>query len=308
MYQDNITPTIMTDLQTIIPRLWNVEWSRNDVPCNNPCSLMRKDMETLHRTKYMVGAKADGVRAFMLFSFTEDPEMDYVALVDRKGRGGVFDVRAPTEFYSGTLLDGEMVTKDGHMTYYVFDIISLSGYTMVKKPHVIRRGEMKRAVSQLVDMNKHLKHLTIVEKKWFPVGSVNFNDISRSIHPSPCDGLVFVPEHGRKLAPGRQVDHFKWKRAEDHTVDFFIQNNQLFVGDMGHKIPAQRLNINEFKNGTNLTVEDCSIIECKMTKKDGAWTAHMMRARPDKHTPNDHRVVTQTLQNVEESISLDELF
>jgi hypothetical protein len=270
---------------------------------------MRKDMEPLHRGNYMVGAKADGVRAFMLFSFTEEPELDYVALVDRKGGGGVFDIRAPSEFHSGTLLDGEMVTDDnGHMTYYVFDIVALSGYTMVKKPHTVRRGEIKRAVTQLVALNQHLKHLTIAEKKWFPMGSTKFDDIAHSIHPSPCDGLIFVPEHGRKLAPGRQVDHFKWKMAADHTVDFFIENNQLFMGDMGRKIPSQHLNINNFKNSTSIPAEESSIVECKMTRQDDAWVAHMVRQRPDKHTPNDHRVVARTLQNIGENILLEELF
>ena len=300
----------MADIHTIIPRLWNVEWSRNDLPCNNPCSLMRKDMQTLATNDYLVGAKADGVRAFMIFSFTEEPEFDYTAVVNRTGRGTMLAIDAPLDFYSGTLLDGEMVTDaKGDMTYHVFDIVAISGYTMVNKSHSVRRGEMKRVVTMLTLMNPQMK-MKIVEKKWFTLGSVEYSEIVDSILPSPCDGLIFVPEQGRPLAPGRQVDHFKWKTAIHHTVDFIIKDREIFVGDRGAIVPAKLVHVTAYKNPMDIAMDDATVVECKMTKRgDGtSWVAHFLRVRHDKDTANDQRVVLRTLQNIEENILVGELF
>lgn len=270
---------------------------------------MRKDKQTLSATQYLVGAKADGVRAFMIFSFIEEPEFDYTAVVDRAGSGTMLNINAPLEFYSGTLLDGEMVTDEkGDMTYHVFDIIALSGYTMVKKSHSVRRGEMKRACTMLTSMNPNMTNLKIVEKKWFTLGSVNYSEIVESIRPSPCDGLIFVPEQGRALTPGRQVDHFKWKTAIHHTVDFIIKDNKLFVGDRGGIAPAEIVNVTAHKNPTDIAMTDGTVVECKMTKQEGnTWVAHVLRVRHDKRTANDHRVVSRTLQNIEENILIEEL-
>ena len=304
MYQENIPSTIEQDIQTMIPKLWNLEkWTRPDLPCNNPCSLMRKNLDTLSRTEYMVGAKADGVRAFMLFSFTDNTDQDYVAMVDRAGKGRVWNnIRAASELYSGTLLDGEILEhNDGKITYFVFDIIAISGYTMVNKSHTTRRGEIKRVLSQIRSTN----NIEIREKEWFPYGNVNYDSITHSIFPHPCDGFIFVPENGRKLAPGKQLDHFKWKRAEDHTIDFCFYNGELFVEDRGN--PAT-IDIEGFKNTKDATIQDGTIIECRMKPvTNDKWEAIFVRKRPDKTHPNDLRVALLTLENVRENIQLEEL-
>lgn len=308
MYQENIPSTIEQDIQTMIPKLWNMEkWTRNDLPCNNPCSLMRKNLETLSRNKYMVGAKADGVRAFMLFSFTEESDQDYVAMVDRAGKGRVWNhIRAASELYSGTLLDGEILEhKDGTITYFVFDIIAISGYTMVNKSHTTRRGEIRRVLSQI---HRAPNNLEIREKEWFPYEDVNYDSITHSIYPHPCDGFIFVPENGRTLAPGKQLDHFKWKRAEDHTIDFCFYNGDLFVEDRGNPVDVTTMDIEGFKNNNDDPIRDGTIIECQMKPVDNnKWEAIFVRKRPDKTHPNDLRVALLTLQNVREDIQLEEL-
>lgn len=268
---------------------------------------MRKNLETLTRTKYMVGAKADGVRAFMLFSFTENPERDYVAMVDRAGKGRVWNhIRAASELYSGTLLDGEIIErKDGTITYFVFDIIAISGYTMVNKSHTTRRGEIKRVLNQI---HRVPNNLEIREKEWFPYDNVNYDLITHSIYPHPCDGFIFVPENGRMLAPGKQLDHFKWKRAEDHTIDFCLYNGELFVEDRGNPVDVITMGIERFKNNSTENPKDGSIVECKMEHLgDDKWEANFIRKRSDKTHPNDYRVALLTLQNVREDIQLEEL-
>ena len=305
MNQDTIPPSINQDIKTMIPKLWNLnKWTREDLPCNNPCSLMRKNIEVL-QNGYMVGAKADGVRTFMLLSFVEEPEVDYVALVNRAGKGEVLDIRASSELYSGTLLDGEIVEQpDGTRTYFVFDIIAVSGYTMVNKSHTIRRGEIRRVLNQITASNG----LRIAEKKWFPYEHVNYDSVAGSIHPHPCDGFIFVPEQGRKLCPGKQLDHFKWKRAEDHTIDFCLYNNDLFVEDGGCPVDATNIGVKGFKNQSADEIPDASIVECKMINIEGdTWEAQFLRSRPDKTRPNDLKIAKLTLQNVVEDIQLEEL-
>lgn len=290
---------IRDDIREMIPRLWGVNrWARKDAPCNHPCSLMKKDIVNITRRKYMVGAKADGTRAFMLFSFTQDPDHDYVAMVDRTYAHRELDVSAPPEYYSGTLLDGELVTMpDGTEEYLVFDVVAMSGYSMRGKTHTERYAEIIRAVNRITSPT-----LKIRAKKWFVFGQVGYAEVVRSI-PTNSDGLVFVPESGLPLTVGRQTDHYKWKRAADHTIDFLLEAGALWLERQGVREPAQSIRVLRVTGHEGRA----GVVECSLEPVEGGWVAAVVRARPDKTHPNDVRVAEFTLRNIQENIDVAEL-
>lgn len=298
---------ISEDIHDMLPRLWGVNnWTRPDAPCNHPCSLMRSDLPKLRRREYVVGAKADGTRAFLLFSFVEDPDTDYVALVDRAYTSNRIQVIAPPDFHSGTLLDGELIVKpDGTSVYMVFDIIAMCGYPMRYKSHTERYSEVLRVVNTIGSTPE----FSIKAKPWFEMGSAGYTDIAASIEPVPCDGLIFMPKHGHAIRTGRQVDHFKWKRAADHTIDFRVLDNALWVGEHGDSVAATLIGVESFTIPTELgEVGDNEIVEFALVRGDNnLWKATAVRKRPDKIHPNDIRVAKLTLQNIDENISIGEL-
>lgn len=290
-----IVAAIEHDIREMIPRLWGISWwTRKDIPCNHPCSLMRKDIPNIRRKKYMVGAKADGTRAFMLFSFTTEPEQDYVAMVDRTYAHRNMRIHAPPDYYSGTLLDGELVKMpDGTEEYLVFDVIAMSGHAMFKKSHTERYGEVIRIVNTI-----NSPDIKIRAKKWFVFGNVGYEEVVRSI-PVKSDGLIFVPDNGMPLSAGRQADHYKWKTASDHTIDFLLEDGVLWLERRGVRERAGM----EVKGHEGLT----GVVECSLQRKGNGWVATVVRTRPDKVHANDVRVAELTLKNIEENIEVEEL-
>jgi hypothetical protein len=260
---------------------------------------MRKDLGNISKRKYMVGAKADGTRAFMLFSFTSEPERDYVAMVDRTYAFKELDVTAPSEYYSGTLLDGELVKMpDGSEEYLVFDVVAMSGYCMRNKTHTERYGEIIRIVNRITS-----PRLKIRAKKWFAFGDVGYAEVMQSI-PTKSDGLVFVPERGLPLSVGRQTDHFKWKQAKDHTIDFILEDDTLWLERQGVKESAHAINVVGIEGHKGIPN---GVVECSLTPVEHGWVATVVRTRPDKIHPNDVRIAEFTIKNIRENIDISEL-
>lgn len=296
-----LTHKIQADADDLIPKLWQVRgWSRDSAPCNFPCSLMRSDIAKLKHATHSVGPKADGERCFMLFSFVDmggDVEDDYVALIDRTGKARSVDVRAGAEMHSGTLLDGELVTDaaTGVSTYLVFDIITCEGASVTARSHSNRVAKLTSVVEGLRVGDPTFR---IRPKPWFKYGNVTYAEVIDSIAPIKCDGLVFVPEFGRDLRVGRQVDHYKWKWCTDNTIDFVFAADELWTESRGVRVPVSELGI---RCGP-YTGED-GVVECMV--KDGVAT--VVRTRPDKTAPNDMEIALLTLKNIEEKITVEEL-
>jgi hypothetical protein len=302
MHRNNPTcqDSIQTDVFQMLHQLWSVSnLPPTRIPCNHPCSLMRADLPRLAKQQYWVGPKTDGVRMFLLCSYTS--EEDYAVFVDRTGAVERVDLTAPLDAYSGTLLDGELVTHtDGTRTYLVFDAIAVNGYSMIQKAQSERMAAVLRFVHTL-NVGGSLK---LRVKQWFPLGEVPLNEVASSAN-TPTDGLIFVPERG-PLHPGQQRDQFKWKPVTHHTIDMVWREGELWVEKWGDPTPASGLGITRVVRG-KVEVPEGGVVECSMTRQDEAWTATFVRVRTDKLHPNDLRVARLTLQNVEENIGLDEL-
>ena len=298
-----VTHDIAADALVTLPRLWGLrDYTMARVPCNHPCSLMRADLDKLRLSAHWVGPKTDGVRTFMLLSFLD--ERDYAVFVERTGYvSRVGDVGVPSDAYSGTLLDGELVTRaDGTQTYLVFDCISANGFLMVDKPQSERMNAAARIVFSLTNKSLRLK---FEMKKWYRFGNVDLVEVMRA-HDTPTDGLIIVPERGARVRPGQQRDHFKWKPASQHTIDMGWVDGSLFLEDRGEVVPASVIGVGVVDD--SISIPTGSVVECAMTRTDAdVWVATFVRARPDKLHPNDVRIARLTLQNIVEAITLDQL-
>jgi hypothetical protein len=294
---------VETDVFKMLHQLWGVIEASKRVPCNHPCSLMRSDLPKLCKSTYWVSPKTDGVRTFLLFSFTDDGE--YVAFVDRAGNVACANITAPLDAYSGTLLDGELVThRDGSQTYIVFDTVAVNGYTMTRKPQSERMVAVVRTVHSLTVAN-HPK-LSVKVKRWFLLDETPLNQVAASAGSTPTDGFIFVPERGRMLRPGPQRDHFKWKPVTHHTIDMVWRDGAVWLEKWGVPEPASVLGIVQVVTGDVHALEG-EVVECAMSRLADEWVATFVRVRTDKLHPNDFNVARLTLQNIEENIGLDEL-
>lgn len=304
VFTSQVSRAVASDVEEMLPQLWGlVHPSSKRVPCNHPCSLMRADVPKLSAHKYWVGPKTDGVRTFLLLSFTGDE--DYAVFVDRANNMQRCRLTARMDVYSGTLLDGELVTHaDGTTTYLVFDAIAVNGYSMTRKLQSERMAEVVRTVSSLSVQDPAL---SVKVKRWFSLNEVDLHEVAASAGITPTDGFIFVPEYGQPLRPGQQHDHFKWKPASHHTIDMLWREARMWVEKAGVPEPASTLGITQVDLG-DVDLSEGTVVECAMTRVNPTeWSAKCVRVRPDKLHPNDARVARLTLQNVDENILLEEL-
>jgi hypothetical protein len=241
---------------------------------------------------------------FLLFSFVEDT--DYAVFVNRAGKISRVAIAAADEVYSGTLLDGELVTdpQSGTHTYLVFDAIAQNGYALTKKVQSERMACVERTVASL---RVEERGLTVSPKRWFPHDRVSLSEVRRSVPTAtPTDGFIFVPEKGDPLHPGPQRDHFKWKPPTHHTIDMVWKGGELWVEQAGVPTRATELNVRATATAT-ATATEGSVVECSLSRVEEGWAATFVRVREDKAHPNDLRVARLTLQNIAENIRLDEL-
>ena len=145
------------------------------------------------------------------------------------------------------------------------------------------------------------------------------NDIKNKTIGHKTDGLIFTPAL-LKVGTHTQYTLFKWKPRDLHTFDFKMFNsednksycayvyknnsNVLYASvdknEPGGKIFGRLLKERcpDFKNG--------DIVECDYNTKTEYYEPVMIRS--DKLNPNSLFTVEKTNVNIEENITIDELF
>lgn len=287
-------------------QLWSLPDVSISMPCSNPCSLMRKDIALLKTTQYWVGEKTDGIRMFLLMGVYEDltgNELTYSVLINRAFHIFNIVVKAPDEFYTGSLFDGELVTKDdGEQIYVAFDTIVATGFSMTHCPQS-QRIEIARLAFDTFQFTR----IQTMVKQWHPIQNAA-TVYERAEH---CDGLIFIPENG-PLVNGTQHDTFKWKQAEKHTIDFIINaTGTLYLMERGMTNDAYdglgiMLNPSDGVK-TFIPRQGTQIVECECVKHGEKWIATPIRVRDDKERANSVAVARATLQNICENVQLTEI-
>ncbi len=191
----------------------------------------------------------------------------------------------------------------------------------LKKPFYKRKNKYEEAIQHI-----SVKGIKLTPKEWYPLSFSAKIWNSRKTSSFAADGLIFQPLN-TQLTHGVQKDVFKWK--PNHTVDFYLSSLHtkqgesdyswlLEIGDGPRIINASpEFNITlEFRDlcSERKLLERCSshgriVVECFMEidNDSSTWTAIPQCIRADKGTANDKFVVTRTLLNIKENITVEEL-
>jgi len=269
-------------------------------PGPNPCSIERRDFETLRgSSEWYLCEKTDGVRALLVCLTFRGEKV--VALITRGWDAYLLPLaRVPRALFQGTVLDGELVRDDASQwTWLCFDAVFVAGVPVWALGFADRIAAARRGLAAYVPDPKDPCDVRV--KTFFapPHQSKDFTDFTKTLR-YPVDGTIITPGPDPVML-GRHPRMFKLKTK--HTVDFvFSPPNVLSVYDPGSKahVPVAKMRKHPFGDPPAGT-----IVECAPTTSTQWWTLTCVRT--DKKTANDMLTFTKTKVNIRERLSLDDV-
>ena len=268
------------------------------LPGPNPVSIQKKDLAKL-RSGYVISPKTDGTRYILMF--TRMYEYKVVMIIDRALNVYLLPLQiVPRNLYQGTLFDGELtITKSGKPTFVLFDAVVVAGVTVSHLTMGDRVIAMRRSLKSFRAHDKDPAVLAM--KDWAPIESPNVKarlKVSEDVYHT--DGYVMVNVN-KPVTYGRDIDFFKLKPSDKHTVDFIVLDA---AGTMGLFDPKVRQNVPITKYDTTKHLFLIGTI-VESVFQNGVWVPVQMRT--DKKEANDLLTYEKTLVNIEENISLDDV-
>ena len=262
----------------------------NTFPGAQPVSINRNMLASIDRSCHYITDKTDGERRLLFF--TRATGQDLAVTVDRKRDQTLLSLQAPAFLYAGTILDGELVSCGGVQHFLVFDVLAFCGHRLHDLPFTERlsffsgREDLANALATQtprVRVKPFFRFDDFLQYFWWQ---------HRTTYDT--DGVIIM-DNSQPYRAGRHWGMLKWKPQEHNTVDFRIQRGA------GILTGTQK----RFSLGVGAgPVKEGEIWECRRT--GDLW--HPVRLRKDKDTPNDVVSHDKTVENIHESLSLDELF
>lgn len=315
-------------------------YGRFTFPGGQPVSIERADLPKLS-ADHMISLKSDGMRYLLLLLLIDDEPR--AVFVSRSLEMFETEVWAPESYYTvegGTLFDGELVHEqrgDGGMTklFLIFDVVAVRGSTKtllfqerLNKIHRHVLSELPAGLtteSELVDsfvLDEDRVFLASPDMRMRPKRFVKFEDglrlwRDRRMLNHKNDGLILMGNNQLQTHTDRSC--FKWKPPELITVDVITDAvGRLYVQKRGTltRVDALTLlgrprdvvvHLNELVQCVGLGAST-TVFECSCDIGDDLIAFTPIKSRPDKPCANDFVTVVKTLENVIESISVDELF
>lgn len=265
-------------------------------------SLERSHLPQLVAEPYWVCEKTDGTRFLMYV--TRYKAIKLVALVGRRPEDVYITpiTKVPRGWYQGTVLDGELLrdATQNRWTYMIFDASVVEGKDVRNLPFSSRYAEVSKAL-QFYQPQDGKDRVYLKVKQFASIAALKscVQRATRHAPRFPLDGYIFTPERD-PVVMGRHFRMFKWKTAEDHTIDFQVASDgRLCILEKGQLTPMGYL-----VDAGQATEGD--ILECKLDNfQQGTW--RLVKKRIDKTYPNDQLTFQRTLVNIQENITLDEL-
>jgi mRNA guanylyltransferase len=269
-------------------------------PGANPCSIERRDFDTLRGTgEWYVCEKTDGVRALLVCLTFRGEKV--VALITRGWDAYVLPLaRVPRALFQGTVLDGELVRDDAaRWTWLCFDAAFVSGVPVWSLGFADRIGAARRGLKAYSPDPEDPCDVRV--KTFFaPSQASELVEHMKTLR-YPVDGTIFTPGPD-PVVVGRHHRMFKLKTK--HTVDFvFTPPNVLSVFDPGTKAHVA---VAKMRKATAvLEPAKGGIVECAPTTSAQWWT--LVCVRTDKSTANDMLTFTKTKVNIREQLRFEEV-
>jgi hypothetical protein len=310
--------------------LWGVRGRRaassTFFPGCNPRSISKTLAPRLHKHRYHICLKSDGVR-YVLFLTTRmgQPDQGVALMIDRSRHMYEVEVAAPEEhFLKGTVLEGELVWKqpdEQTMIYYVFDAIVDRGTRLMTKPFEERLAtatgltrfsselrtesesrilETQSVVLSQFDPHVEMKPKTFVDRMH---AMRLWNERNDSEHR--VDGIILQSLDAPYIMGTAEDDSvFKWK--EHSTVD--LRGVPPHVHAAEAPLPARLCDRDVvFETSRVAATGDQDVIEYHVDVMDREVRLLPVRTRPDKTSANGLRVITATVEDVIHAITPEEL-
>lgn len=162
-----------------------------------------------------------------------------------------------------TILDGELISKDGIDTFFAFDIIALTGINTSIEIFDKRLGYLEDGVNVL---NKvfgpsfaEVKPITLIEGDTPEYLESIIMHTYENPRPYQKDGLIFIENN----KPYELTISYKWKSIHDNTIDFLVKKcprellgKHPFIEKAGHKIYFLFVGINYYEM-ESLSLKTC---------------------------------------------------
>jgi hypothetical protein len=239
-------------------------------------------------------------------------------MIDRAFNVHLVELACAPDAYQGvgTLLDGELVqTLDGAYKFLIFDCVALAGRSLVEMPLYHDRLDAARHFCQEYLQPRGGDAFALEHKRFFALRNLDrlWESLPQLDHA--VDGLVFTPLHER-IRTGRQFSLLKWKWATEHTIDARVACDGaaycLQLADGRHWLDWLVLAAGSAGAaqcaalGLGAHNSGAAIVECRWLPQTGEWAVE--RWRHDKAVPNTRLTAELTLQNIEENITIEELY
>jgi hypothetical protein len=295
--------------------LFGMSLKRDNFPGPQPVTVEKKDLPI--KEKYMVCEKSDGTRAVLLLLQINNKPMCF--LINRKNEFYFVDLSFKKEVFEGSIFDGELVKpkKEGSSwNYLIHDCMAYNGTSFLDLSHRLRYACVIDLIVKRYN-NRENDCVNVKTKLFYDYGpkiSKTWEHIQKTTE-NEIDGLILTPVD-RPIVFKRDPFLLKWK--EIHTIDFLV------------KIVSKKLNLyyykkalaiyktfkpdsSNFKEIIDYVKDDESIdlikgviIEFKISHDLENFTPY--RIRSDKIHPNGEITVNNTIKNIKEAITIDELF
>jgi hypothetical protein len=257
-----------------------------DVPLPHPRSLSRASLSLVvaDPSAWVVSEKSDGVRAVLVRCVLMRRE--YTVAVDRRWTVRVLAEReSESETAVATALDTELVEG----TYVAHDALVCAGVAVHGRAHAVRQEILRGAVREFGSVRvKPFYALERIREVAFAPGS---------------DGLIFA----RIDAPvtfGSDPAVLKWKQKDACTVDLLVERRKCGA-HLTRRASARTADGRAALTDVALSEVGELPAVWEFGYRDGKWVA--LRERGDKSAANTDFVVEQTLLNIREEITLEEL-
>lgn len=271
-----------------------------------PVSLNPKALENMYKKDYFVCEKNDGERICLMFTrlkgikicigFNRNEDVFIMTCSD-----------ADRELYDGTLLDAEVV-KDAHqksLRMIAFDCMAYCGRNVEKDNFADRIQCASNAVGRIrYNPKKDTARISVKPVYKFTEFDTFLEYFHEVSDAQKLDGIIFIPNrHGVVYARHRTM--YKWKSAEDHTVDFQVGRDGALLVYNHEAGQAVQVGILVLRREQQPPPVD-SIVECKLIDRNvSSW--EMVKVRTDKFRSNDYRTFASTLETIDSNISQGKL-
>jgi len=241
-------------------------------------NLTQQSLERIKVNDYLLSVKLDGVRVFLVIY------NDTVYLYDRRMKGFLYS--SLKNKVNNTILDCEVMIKDGDLFFVAFDIVAYKDKLCTD--NLISRINMIR------DLVKDLQ-LPIAAQEYYPCYRIDLVG---------AEGAVYSPIHqGYKL--GFSGDYFKWKLKGD-TADLLVVrsgSNKCLVCAVYENKRLDSYKIVKICPA-NMPFEEGTILECAYV--NNSWS--YLRKRDDKNVPNSNWVVANVIKSCNKAISFSNMY